>query len=167
MSSSIKCLTFVSFQASAAVWTIPAFLWDFTQRRQVVCCRRFGRTYRSHFHVSSGPRHARTLKMVTIVCVETSVTNYPPTLHEIPEERRSHLSYFYSVVTQLQLSSLILIQVPDTKFHKNPSSGRQVVLCRRTKRQDRYGEANSGFSQHSKAPKQAIDVSNDFISLVH
>jgi hypothetical protein len=100
-------------------------------------------------------------------CTETSVTTYLYTQREIPEEGTSHLSYFYSVLTKLQYSPLILMQVPDTKFHENMSSGRQVVLCRPTIGEDRYGEAISRFTQHSNAPKQAIDVSNNVISLVH
>jgi len=49
--------------------------WNFTQRRRVVCYRRFGITYRSHLQESSGPRRtAWPLEIGTIGCPKTSVT---------------------------------------------------------------------------------------------
>jgi hypothetical protein len=67
--------------------------WDVTQRRVVIPHRRFGTTYRSHLQGPINPRRklsSWTLKMGSIAFPETSVTNYHSTLHNIPEERRSH-----------------------------------------------------------------------------
>ena len=64
---------------------------DFTQRRMVVCYRRFGTTYRSHLQGSSSPN---TLKIGPIVCTETSVTHYCSTLRKIPEQRRPQIMKF-------------------------------------------------------------------------
>ena len=65
------------FQASAAVYMSSSLFWEFTQRRLVVCYRRFGTTYRSIFKGQA--------------VQEDLVTNYQSTLRNIPEERRSHL----------------------------------------------------------------------------
>jgi hypothetical protein len=42
-------------QASAAVQIGPALFWYFTQRRMIVCYRRFGTTYQSHLKGSGSP----------------------------------------------------------------------------------------------------------------
>jgi len=42
-------------QASAAVQIVPALFWYFTQRRMIVCYRRFGTTYQSHLKGSGSP----------------------------------------------------------------------------------------------------------------
>jgi hypothetical protein len=70
----------------------PLLFWDVTQRRLVVCYRRFGTTCPSHIQGSRSPRRtsAWPLKMGQIVCPETSA-KYQSTLRNIPEERRSHL----------------------------------------------------------------------------
>jgi len=39
-----------------------AIFWDFTQRRMVVSCRRFGTTYRYHLQESSSPRRLLDLR---------------------------------------------------------------------------------------------------------
>jgi hypothetical protein len=78
-----------------------ALFWDITQRRLAIPCRRFGTTFRFHLR---GPRSHlifflfldfSTLDDTTdrlIGCPETSVRNYSPTLHKIPEQRRSQKS---------------------------------------------------------------------------
>ena len=74
---------------------MPAFFWDFEQRRFVVRYRRFGATYRSYLQQSSSttlPNHeCLTLEEGTFrLC--RNVDNYQSTLRQIPEERRSHLN---------------------------------------------------------------------------
>jgi hypothetical protein len=55
------------------------FFWDITRRRVLIRYRRFGTTYRSHIQGS------RPLKMGTIHCPETSVSDYRGTLRNIPD----------------------------------------------------------------------------------
>ena len=58
---------------------------DITQRVVLIPYRPFRTKYRSHIQGSSSPRWD------PIVCHETSVMNYPYTLRNIPEERRSQV----------------------------------------------------------------------------
>ena len=86
------------FQASAAVQMRSGVFWDVTQRRLVVCWRRFGTTCWSPY---SRVKQAKKnlfglfssltvwhLKMGPTGCPETSVRNYQFTLGKIPEKRR-------------------------------------------------------------------------------
>ena len=56
--------------------------WYVTQRRLLASYRFFGTTFRSHLQGWSSQ---------SIVCTETSVTNYQSMLRNIPEEQSSHL----------------------------------------------------------------------------
>ena len=74
-----------------------ALFRDFTQRRVVIPCRRFGKTYRSHLQGTRSPRRISSwtywpMKMGSISCPETSVRNYHFTLCKIPEEPRFHIA---------------------------------------------------------------------------
>jgi len=59
--------------------------WAITQGVVVICCRRFGTTYRSHLQGS------RNQKMGPDKFPETSARNYPYSLRNNPKERSSHL----------------------------------------------------------------------------
>jgi len=58
-------------------------LWDFTQRRTLICYRRFGTTYLPHLQRPSSPR--RSLKMGPTGSPDTSWRNYYFTLRKIPK----------------------------------------------------------------------------------
>jgi hypothetical protein len=73
--------------------------WDITQRRVVIVYRYFGTAFRSHLQESRSPRR----KIGLICCPETSVNNYHTALHNIAEERTSHVwIYFFFCCTALQ-----------------------------------------------------------------
>jgi hypothetical protein len=72
-----------------------ALFWDFTQRRMIVCYRRFGTTYRPCHQVSRS-RLLDPWRWDPIGCPETSVTNYLSTLRKLPEEWRSQLHNLFS-----------------------------------------------------------------------
>jgi hypothetical protein len=82
-----------------------AFFWDITQRRMVILYRRFGTTYLSH----------PPLKVGQIRCPATSVKDYRSTLHNIPEERRSHtphpLSYLFKFTDYALILFVIVVLV--------------------------------------------------------
>ena len=66
------------FQTYSPYEMRSSLLCDVTQRRSVVCYRRFGNFKLSH------------VKMRLVRVPETSVTHYQSTQRNIPEERRSH-----------------------------------------------------------------------------
>ena len=74
------------FQASSPVTSESSLFWDITQRNLVVTDvsgQRIGPIFQ--WSLTVWP-----LKMGTISCPETLVTNYQCALRNIPEERRSH-----------------------------------------------------------------------------
>jgi hypothetical protein len=78
--------------------------WAPTQRVVVVPYRRFGTMYRSHLQVS---RSARSLKMVTTGCPETSVRNYHYTRRKGLEEHSSLVSNLVAMFTSMYLCSVL------------------------------------------------------------
>jgi hypothetical protein len=52
--------------------------------------------------------------------------------------------FLCSIITQTRIHRQILVKIPNTKFHGNPSSGRRGASYGRT---DRHDEANNRFSQ--------------------
>jgi hypothetical protein len=73
-------IIFVSFDVRSS------FFWDFTQRRPVVCCRRFGTTYRSHLQGSSSLNLEDGIDRLF-----RNVDKYHSRLRNISEDRLSHL----------------------------------------------------------------------------
>jgi hypothetical protein len=67
--------------------------WDVTQRSLVVSYGLFGTANWSHLHGSSSPDQY----LHPIDCLEMSVSNYKPSLCNMPEERRPHLQRGESV----------------------------------------------------------------------
>jgi len=67
--------------------------WNITQRRLVIYYRRFGTTCRFYLQVIRSTRRFvgkfSPLKMGPKGCLEKSLTNYRPTLSNIPEKRTS------------------------------------------------------------------------------
>jgi hypothetical protein len=70
-----------------------AFFWDVKQRRLVVTCRCFGKTCR--YHLQGSRSQGRNLDGLTFQQgsdrLPRNVNKYQSTLHNIPEERTSHL----------------------------------------------------------------------------
>jgi hypothetical protein len=72
--------------------TVPSFFWDVTMRSSVVAYRRFGIAYLPYLSrvncVEECFITAWPLKVGSIGCPETSVTNYKSSSCNIPEKRR-------------------------------------------------------------------------------
>ena len=84
--SKINKIVIVTSSWSFTLFTYmsPVLSWDSTQRRMVICYRRYGTTCRSRLQKSSGA--AWILKTRPIGCSETTVTNYHSALRRMPKK---------------------------------------------------------------------------------
>jgi len=105
------------------------------QRRVVIPYRRFGATYRSNIQWSKSPilSGARSLLTIELIgCPETWVRNYHYTLHNIPEERRSHLHHsgspkwrkIYLIKSWVNINWFSVREIP---ISRNIPDGRLIV----------------------------------------
>jgi hypothetical protein len=87
-----------------------ALFWVITQRVVAISHQRFGTTYRSHVHLSMGPRG----------CPETPARNCHYSLRNYPEERSSHLLCGGSLISLFTPVYCFLMQfITKTKKKQN------------------------------------------------
>jgi len=102
---SLRCARHKGLCHSKGTLCRSALFWDITQLTVAIPYRHFGTTYRAHLQRSRNRSWIfRSLKMSSIVCLETSVRNYHYPLRNDTEERSSRLLRGGSLKSRMVLS---------------------------------------------------------------